>query len=319
MPSAVALDVVSRPSVAELEALIAIAIGCVLPGTLSDMHFVPRLLRVRIVTALCVTGLALAACGGSNDSANGTTTVVDPTVTTTTEPPVHTDAPVETELTTTTGAAPVKDTSTTTLAVATTIAPVTMPVLEPAALGPLAFGMATLTDAETVLTPFVGTPISDDAATYPDEFACPADSDPGCRSYYENSTLYMGFRYPFGRSVCYGNGLCLHYGGSDESSLHLVGYRQQDGHDSFVTASGVTAGSTGVEFPDAIIAESGGCYSQGAGSADGVPLLLESSGIPFTQVVSDDGDLADNIPPVADLLVLSVYAGDEPYSTEGDC
>jgi hypothetical protein len=290
-------------------------------GVLSDVRFVPRLLRVRTVTALCVTGLALAACDGSIDSANRTTTVVvvDTGVTTTTEPPVHTDAPVETELPTTTDVAPVKDASTTTLPPTTTIASATVPVLEPAALGPLAFGMATLTDAETVLTPFVGTPISDNAATYPDEFACPADSDPQCRSYYENSTLYMGFSYPFGRSVCYGNGLCLHYGGSDESSLHLVGYRQQDGQDSFVTASGVTAGSTGVEFPDTIVAEPGGCHSQGAGSADGVPLLLESSGTPFTEVLSDDGDLVDNIPPTADLLVLSVYAGDEPYSIEYDC
>lgn len=286
---------------------------------MSDVHFVLRLLAARTVPTLCVTGLVLSACGGSTDSAGATTTVVDTEVVTTTELPVDTHAPVGTEVTTTTDVPPVKEVSTTTLPLTTTVAPVTAPLLEPAAVGPLVFGMATVTEADTALKPFVGTPISNDTTAYPDEFACPADSDPRCQNYYENSTLYMGFTYPFGRSVCYANGLCLHYGGSDESSLRLVGYRQQDGPGSFTTASGVTAGSTGVEFPDAIVADPGGCYSTGAGSADGVLLALESNGTPFTEVVSADGDLIDKTPPSEDLLVLIVYSGDEPYSTEYDC
>ena len=106
---------------------------------------------------------------------------------------------------------------------------------------------------------------------------------------------------------------------ADPSSLRFVGYRQTEGAGSLTTASGVTAGTAGSAFPAALVVEPGGCYSTGTGTADGVSVFLQSDGELFGFYDDATDTFVSQAPPVDDIVVLSVFGGDEPFFLYDDC
>ena len=192
----------------------------------------------------------------------------------------------------------------------TTVAPAPVaPVLLPVGIGPLSFGAATLAELDSYLAPLLGMPVSITPMDYP--------LDAG--GYFENPLEEAGFAFPSGSSVCYPNLLCTDFGGPDAASLTFVGYRQNQAPGSLATASGVTAGSAGTDFPAVIVVEAGGCSSVGGGTADGVNVMLQSSGTYFTEYNAVTEEYIDQVPPLAELTVLVVFEGEQPFDLFGDC
>lgn len=277
--------------------------------------------RVRSLAVFMTAALSIAACGGSTESAASTTDAAADTVVPGPEPfvtdPTTTIAPEttapETSAAPETIAAPATTAvpaPTTTISTVTTVSPSPAVVhLRPNGIGALEFGATTPDQLVAALTPTLGSPISIESLPYP--------TDSG--GYFENLDEERGFAFAFGRDVCFDNGLCTYFGGSAADALTLVGYRQSEGAGTLTTVSGVTAGSIGTEFPDVIIAEAGGCYSTGSGSADGVRLFMESSGELFGYFDDVTNEFIMQAPPLNDLTVLSAYAGDEPFFTFDDC
>ena len=171
---------------------------------------------------------------------------------------------------------------------------------------PFDFGAAD-TEVVPALAAVLGEPASDVAAEYPtpDEGRFVNDDE-------------IGFVAPFGRTVCFDNGLCAEFGAGSASALQFVGWdfsgEQAAG---LATVDGITVGSSWADHTDVIVADGGGCFSVGYGSADGVGVTLESSGAPFVETV--DGEFVTNDPDPADVRVIGLQAGDIPVELFADC
>ncbi len=260
----------------------------------------PALLLVIGVAA--VSGIA--SCGSDGESDVASLPDVASSIAATTS-----DAPSTSQATATTEAA----STTTAPAPPTTPAPTTTvagpPTLRSSGIGGYEFGGPTPDELIAELSGFLGSPTSVVSNDYPD----------GSSGFYENADAESGFAYPSGRTACFSNALCVEFGGADASSLRFVGYRQNEGAGSLTTASGVTAGTPGSAFPDALVVEPGGCYSTGTGTADGASVFLQSDGELFGFYDDATGDYVLQAPPVDDVVVLSVFGGDEPYFLYDDC
>ena len=274
----------------------------------------------RVPAALAAVDVLATACGGSTESsAASTLTPVETPVAT--EAPADTDVPAETEVPmvteATTTVAPT--TAAPTTAAPATTAPVTAaPPAAPTAvdltlradgIGPLAFGATTPDQLIAAMTPAIGSPSSVESLDY--------TSDAG--GFFENAAEELGFAFASGRDVCFGNGLCAYFGGGSSAALKFVGYRQNEGPGALSTASGITAGSRGADVGAAIAAEPGGCYWTGGGTADGVRLFLQSGGDPFGYFDEVTEEYISQVPAIADITVLSVFAGEEPFYLYEDC
>jgi hypothetical protein len=269
--------------------------------------------RFRLASLALACTCVVASCSSDTDSdaVSSTDITVSTEVPASTETTVSTDVPVDSEAPAVTDVPPATDAAATTAAPDTTAppAPADPPVLVAAGIGPHSFGGATPDDLIAYLTPFVGSPTSVVSVDYP------IDAD----GYFESAAEELGFTYPSGRTVCFSNNLCAEFGAADAASLNFVGFRQNEGSGSLTTASGVTAGSAGSDFVSAIEVEAGGCFSTGTGSADGVQLLLQSSGDMFGYYDDTTEEYVSQIPPLEDIVVLSVFGGDEPFNLDGDC
>ena len=171
---------------------------------------------------------------------------------------------------------------------------------------PFDFGSAD-TEVVPALAAVLGEPASDVVAEYPtpDEGQFVNDDE-------------MGFVARFGRTVCFDNGLCVEFGAGSDSALQFVGW-DFSGEEAagLATADGITVGSSWADHVDAIVADEGGCFSIGYGSADGVDVTLESNGAPFVETV--DGEFVTNDPDPADVRVIGLQAGDVPIQLFADC
>jgi len=261
--------------------------------------------RPAVLLLICAAAGLMASCGSDSDSAveslpGPESSIAAPT----------TDAPSTSEATTTT----TESTSTTTApAATTTLAPTTTvagpPTLERDGIGGHEFGGPTPDELIGELSAVLGSPTSVVSNEYPN----------GEGGYYDDADDEFGFVYRSGRTACFSNALCVEFGGDDAASLRFVGYRQNEGAGALTTASGVTAGSSGSAFPAAIVVEPGGCYSTGTGTADGVSLYLQSDGELFGYSDETTDSYVTQTPPVDDVVVLSVFGGDEPYFLYDDC
>lgn len=181
-------------------------------------------------------------------------------------------------------------------------------VLRSDGIGPIGFGTA---DVSTIarLTGVLDDPVSDDTDHYP----VPIDS-----RYATDASGEEVFAYPYRRTTCYANGLCVFAGGATSSAMAFVGWDYVgDLEPALHTTSGVTVGSTWAEFPTMTV-PIGGCYSEGAGSIDGIDLGIHSEGTPFGGV-DDDGNFVVGRPDPADAIVTVLSIGDLPGFPALDC
>ena len=73
------------------------------------------------------------------------------------------------------------------------------------------------------------------------------------------------------------------------------------------------------DFPAAIAPEGYGCFNTGFGKADGVGLLLLSTGEPFEYYDSDTEEFVSQVPAQEDVTVISLNAGETPFFVFEDC
>jgi hypothetical protein len=92
------------------------------------------------------------------------------------------------------------------------------------------------------------------------------------------------------------------------------------GEDSGATLSsteGVTIGTRASDNP-AINVSPGGCYTVGYGGVGGILLMLLSSDAPFSGF-DDSGNPFEATPPLDQIVVTFMQAGDIPIFLFGDC
>lgn len=238
-----------------------------------------------------------------------------------------TDAAVETtvasDATAATTAAPTTSeniattTTTSTTIAATTTPPSTTPppptatdlVLRADGIGPLDFGMP-VAAVVAVLDGALGGAESDEVGNYPT-----ADGP-----YWVNADD-VSFSEPYGRTVCYPNGLCAQFGASDPAALAFVGWQQGEptGSDpGLMTATGVTSGSLWADNLDSMEVDEGGCFSSGSGRVDGVEMVVMSVGEMFGSF-TDAGGYVATTPDPADVRVVVLIAGVQPADIYADC
>jgi hypothetical protein len=181
-------------------------------------------------------------------------------------------------------------------------------VLRTDGLGPLRFGVA---DAELVnrVAEALGAPLSDELIEYPVPFEGQFATDE-----FGDEV----FAHPVGRESCFANGLCTYAGGAAGNALTFVGWTfTGDAAPLLVTPSGVTVGSRWADFPTMIV-DTGGCFTLGTGSVDGIVLAIQSEGALFGDF-DDDGNYIPGRPDPADAVVFSLEAGTPPRFPLIDC
>ncbi len=164
-------------------------------------------------------------------------------------------------------------------------------------------------DVIAALTAALGAPVTDESADYP---------NPDGAGNFLDSFDEVQFVAQRGRTVCFGNSLCLFFGGPDAATLSFAGWSYTDDPAAAMhTLSGVTIGSRWADFASMEVYE-GGCYTVGSGVADGVRLWVQSSGTQFSEV-DTLGNWVNNLPDPADVTVMSLESGDMPLFLAGDC
>lgn len=248
------------------------------------------------------TTIADGATGSTTEAT--TTTPVEPTTPSTTAPTGATTTPP------TSTAAPAS-TAPTTAPPATTRPAPTSPadlVLAFHGVEPFLFGMSRA-DVVAGLSALLGDPVSDDAREYP----MPDDG------VFLTDDGSLAFVFPFGRTVCFTNGLCTEFGAGSDSALLFTGWNfAGDDAAGLATEDGITVGSVWADHLDAIEVDEGGCFQEGYGNATGVDLVLVSAGEPFL-ATDDDGNQTPQVPDPADVTVVAMSAGELPTARGADC
>ncbi len=251
--------------------------------------------RFRLTTSSALVALALVSCGKDTTASTDASTATATTATTATTSESTTTATTATTATTT----------------ATTIATVELTaadlVLRSDGIGPIDFD-APVADVLAQLIEVLGTPASDESTDYP--------QDNGGGEY--QTADEFAFAHPFGRQVCFANGLCTSFGGTAPDDLTFVGWLMSNGEPPLLqTAAGVTVGARWADLIDTIKID-GGCMILGYSQLDGVDVRLESSGEVF-QGFDEAGNLFEGTPDPADVTVNLLSAGDREYALFGDC
>lgn len=163
------------------------------------------------------------------------------------------------------------------------------------------------------LEPILGYANRDSSTAYPN---MDANGD------YLDDAGTESFIAPYGSEVCFDNGLCVYFGGTDAESQTFVGYHQGDTNTAndptLSTKSGVTVGSAWADYTGVMEVSPGGCYTYGGGRVDDVLLDLESSGTNFGGF-DESGNWVSNVPGVDEVTVMGIHTGAMPISLEGDC
>lgn len=254
--------------------------------------------------------IVVASCGSDEAGSSASDVAVDTSTSVAGAPAVTTTSDTVPATTSTSA-------GTTTTTVASTTPTTTAPpaptaadlVLRSDGIGPLAFGSA-VSDAVAVLDGALGPPTSDELGAYPTaDGPAWANGDD------------MEFTQPYGRTVCYGNGLCAEFGADDPTALAFVGWAQDEPTGAAAplqTADAITIESLWADHVDTMEVDEGGCYTSGTGRATGVELVVVSSGEPFGTFTEAGGDVSAT-PDPADVRVLLLHAGAQPSYLFADC
>jgi len=258
---------------------------------------------VRLALTTCA-GLAtalvvMAACSDSK-TVGSATTVAAATSTSVAETASTTGATtVVAEATTSTSSTPVTS---------TTVAAAVELLLSDSGIGPFSLGDG----AQPVIDGIslqLGAPTRDESVDYP-----VADG----HGAYTTTDGDIGFVAPMGRTVCWSINLCGEFGGGNAASMSFTGWTYtNDPSAALSSQSGGTVGALWSDLP-ALDVDEGGCYSVGSGSIDGIRVVLESTGDPFSSF-DDSGNYVVNSPDPADVRVTWLEAGTSPIFLHGDC
>lgn len=201
-------------------------------------------------------------------------------------------------------AAPPTDASTST---STTTPPPALPVLLGDGIGTHRFGDDS-TDVMFGLTSALGSASSDELTWY----------EPTDWGGFETHDGERQFIAPLGRSACWGMGLCLFFGGETTDSMTLVGWRYSSDFPGILSSpAGATVQASGADIVGLQVG-TGGCFTVGPGTVDGIDLQLLSTGEPFGGWDAN-GNWFDGHPAAADVTVMSMEAGDSPVYVYADC
>jgi hypothetical protein len=262
--------------------------------------------RTRAALVGCIALLTAAAGCSSSKRLEGAAASSTVAVTTTVAAPPTTDAP-------TTSNAALDSTTSTSESPTTTIPPTTVAAADPRLLRVDGIGAFDLgADADGVVTGLsatLGGTVSDTFADYP-----VADG----LGQYTTTEGDTGYVAPVGRSVCWSIGFCAEFGGAARSAMSFTGWSYHDDTAGTLhTGSGVTLLTRWSDAPS-IVADQGGCYSSGSGTADGIRLSLQSSGAPFSSFDAA-GNYVLGSPSPADVTVTWMETGEVPVFLYGDC
>ncbi len=139
-------------------------------------------------------------------------------------------------------------------------------------------------------------------------------------SAFVNEPNSLVFAFPAGREFCWPD-LCMYFGGASTAELRFVGWTYRSGAAfptiALFTTDGISIGSRWSDFRSAMAADPGGCFSIGSGATnDGIFLVLQ--GGVFSQI-DEAGNYEALLPAPEDVIVLSLDAGEQMLSLEGDC
>lgn len=180
--------------------------------------------------------------------------------------------------------------------------------LHGAGIGPFTFGTS-VTEFVDALTAEFGGPSADESRAYPDD-----DGFGG----FQDAAGEFGFIAQAGRTICWAFEFCAEFGGADAASLTFVGwtYGENPGL-TLASTEGVTNGMRANESAD-IFVSPGGCYNVGYGGVGGIQLTLLSDNVEFSGY-DDAGNYFEATPPLEEITVTFMQAGDIPIFIFGDC
>lgn len=259
---------------------------------------------MRTVIGVVLVAASLAACSSDSTSSGTTDTAV----------PTTEAADANTTAAPTTAAEP-----TTTVAPTTTAAPVVL-TLRNDGIGPFSYG-AVPDEVIAGLTAQFGAPISDVTDSYPN------DNGAG---FFHNADFSFAYKFPTSRTVCWSNGFCAAFGGTDPAAYTFTGWRYEaDPASTLSTDLGLTIGSRHSDHPE-IVQVPYPCYNDEPGSGyDGLtwigetqPLLiiaLRSEGIPFTMDAGATSSTPGALPPSDQMVVKRLAAGQYRVSIISQC
>ena len=266
----------------------------------------PSSRTVRLIGAVAVAGLIVAACGDDPDPAAETTPAETSAAPESTVDPAGTATPETTAPPPDTTVAPTPETS----AAPAPPSPTDL-TLRSNGVGTADFGRA---DIEVIpyVTGILGTPVRDQLGEYPT-----FDEEFGLYTNFDED----GFTAPFGRTTCYDNQYCLYFGGETNDALSFVGWSQgsfEPLSDPLTIADGITVGSRQSDHLGTMTINDFGCFSTGSGEAAGVVLLVMSEGEPF-EFVDDSGNFVQGNPLPEEIVVTALEAGSRPFFIFADC
>lgn len=297
---------------------------CVAPNRRGSYRLAMRTRWLGLAVGLAAIGLA--GCAGSEQlTAPTVPATTTGTATSTTDVPTSTTTVATAPATEPTTTPPTTPPDTVPPASGPPDTPVTIPadvelvdlVLWSSGIGPISFG-ASVDDVIQAITPLLtapGTePLSDVSMNYP------ATSE----NMHIDATGEEAFARAFGRTVCYDDGLCWHFGGDDADALVFLGWSQDASsspiHPPLATADGISIGSRWSDHPGQIdvAADGNACYQVGFGTAGGIDVTLISDGEWFV-TPQDDGTWVTAVPDPADVTVMALTAGSRPIYLYEDC
>lgn len=248
--------------------------------------------------------IATAGCSSSKSLENaGTPAGIEETTTVVTTPPSASTATTDAPAGTSTSATPTTSSSTTS----------TVPAGDPMVLRADGIGRFTLGDESAGVVDgigaFLGAPVSDTYTEYP------VADGMGQYTTVEGET---GFVAPVGRSTCWSVGFCAEFGGATRGSMSFTGWTYHDDATAALHSAGGVTLQTRLSDAPSIVADEGGCYSVGSGTVDGIRLVLESTGDPFSSF-DDSGNYVLGTPAPDDVTVAWMETGHVPLFLYGDC
>lgn len=287
--------------------LVAAVAGCTRPGTEPDgSDTVPPAASVGATS----TTAASTVPSTSEPPASSTSTAP-------TSDPAPSTVPATSEPATSTTPAPPTTTPSSTAPATTAPAPTSPDDLVLAADGVLPYRFGGRDAAVVgVLTELLGEPAIDATVEYP-------TADEGL---FIDEETEIGFIAPFGREVCWIDGLCVYFGSGAPESMVFTGWSigptliSDDPTSTLTTEDGIGIGTVLADVEDLIDYDPElACFTVAYGFVQGVEVTLQSADGVFSAPNEDGTDLVVGDPDPELVTVDQLAAGERPFFLFADC